>query len=538
MRPIGHAVRVSDRQLSRRDLIATGASGAVLLSAGGFPLTSTAARRRRRVLLRSGGFGSGVAAGQPSRRGALLWTRVDDVERSGLLRLEVARDPEFRRLVDSRLVTAGAQRDFTVHERVYSRRLRPDEEYFYRFETGTTQSRVGRFRTRRPADSRAPVRIAFFSCQRFEHGFFTPQTHIAADEDLDLVVSLGDYIYEEDATPIAPERDDPSGAPNGHVERIEQFRSRYRTYRSDERLQEMHARHAVQQIWDDCEVEGNWAGPNPSSGPSPVDQRAIPFAEKRRNGIRAYFEHMPVDMPTGPDRNKVYRSVDLGMNAELLLLDTRQFRDEQPCEDGTFQDGPCFEGEQVPRRRLGTAQKDWLKRRLLRSPATWKILGNAQMMMALDIAPGQPVAYDSWDGYGLERREVLEYVADRGIQDVTSIVGDVHVFLAGDLHTDGRVTGRRVGTEFVGASVSHDALELPGLNEEQSALATERIPLANPHLRFAQFRNRGYAVLEARPDELEVTFRAVDTVRQPQSAAFDLARFRVRSGVPAAERIA
>lgn len=526
---------VPDSELSRRSFLMAGAAFA---AAPAFPLTSVAARSRRRALLRGGSFSSGVAAGRPSRRGALLWTRVDGVERSGLLKLEIARDRDFRRLVDTRLVRAGAERDFTVHEHVFSRRLTPDQEYFYRFETRTSQSRIGRFKTRRPADSREPVRIAYFSCQRFEHGYFTPQTHIAADEDLDLVVSLGDYIYEEDATPINSERRDVSGRPSGHVETLEQFRSRYRTYRSDTRLRDMHANHAFLQIWDDCEVEGNWAGEQRSSGGDPVDRRAIPFSDKRRNGIRAYFEHMPVDLFRDASLTKVYRSHNLGANAELLLLDTRQFRDPQPCNDGTFQDGPCAEGEQGNRRFLGDEQKRWLKQRLRRSPATWKVLGNAQMMMALDISPGQPVAYDSWDGYGAERREVLGYVADRRIANVTSIVGDVHVNFAGDLHEDGRVSGRRVGTEFVGASVSHDALTLPGLNEMQSALATERLPVANPHLKFAHFRNHGYTVLEARTDSLEITFRAVDTVKQPTSRVFDLARFRVRSGVPVAEQVA
>ncbi len=526
-----------NHSLSRRELIAAGASGAALLSASSFPLTSVAVRRRRNPLARAGAFGSGVAAGQPSRHGALLWTRLDGAERTSHLRLEIARDRDFRQVVDRRLVRAAPERDFTVHERVFSRLLKPDQEYFYRFETGSTESRVGRFKTRRPADSREPVRIAYFSCQRYEHGYFTPQTHIAEDEDLDLVISLGDYIYEEDARPINEDRKDPSGQPSGHVELLDQFRSRYRTYRSDHRLQDMHASHAVLQIWDDCEVEGNWNGERVSSGGDPVDRRAIPFAEKRRNGIRAYFEHMPVDMPTGPDRNKVFRSVNLGANAELLLLDTRQFRDPQPCNDGDFQDGPCQEGEQPGRKFLGEAQKAWLKRRLVHSRAEWKILGNAQMMMALDIAPGQPVAYDSWDGYGAERREVLEFAADRGVRNITSIVGDVHVYFAGDLYTNGRVTGRRIGTEFVGASISHDALTLPNLNEQQSALVTERLPVANPHLKFAHFRNHGYVVMEAGPDSLEVTFRAVDTVKQPASNAFDLARFRVRSGVPVAEQV-
>jgi alkaline phosphatase D len=521
-------------ELTRRRLIAAGGAAA-LASSGPFPLTSVAARRRRLPLARGGRFSSGVAAGQPATDGALLWTRLDGLERTRLVTLEVARDPEFKRVLVRRRVKAQRIRDFTARHRLRSRRLRPDEEYFYRFETRTTSSRVGRFKTLPPQDSRQPIRIAYFSCQRYEHGYFTPQAGIAADEDLDLVVSLGDYIYEEDSSPRLEERRDPSGQPNGHTETLAQFRSRYRTYRSDPNLQDMHARHALYSIWDDCEVEGNWAGDQESSGGNRSGPRRIPFAEKRLNGFLAYFEWMPFDRSRRADRFKVYDAVRLGSNVELVLLDTRQFRDPQPCGDRDFTGGPCLGEDELPRRLLGDAQKAWLKERLAASRATWKVLANAQMMMALDIAPGQPVAHDSWDGYAAERREVLEYAAAQGVQNLTSIVGDVHVFFAGDLYTSGRIDGRRVGTEFVGASVSHDGFSLPEMNEQESALLTERLPLVNPHLKYASFGRRGYAVLEARPEELRVEFRTVPTVLTPRAESRTLQRFRVASGVPVAE---
>lgn len=478
-----------------------------------------------------------MAAGFPRVNGANLWTRLDGFEGPvGAIRVEVSPDADFKRTIFEDVVQVRAKRDHTAHVRLRSKRLKPGEQYFYRFESRNAESVVGRFKTLRPPDSQEPVRIAYFSCQRFEHGYFTPQAGIA-DEDLDLVISLGDYIYEEDATPKLEERRDPSGMPNGHVERIAQFRSRYRTYRSDPSLRAMHSSHAVVSIWDDCEVEGNWAGPGPSSGPSPVDGRAIPFEVKRLNAMRAYFEWFPYEVtPRRGARlegSKIYRSIPLGQTAELLLLDTRKYRDPQPCEDRDFTSGPCAEDEQ-PRKRLGDTQKAWLKDRLVSSPANWKILANAQMMMALDITPGQPVGHDAWDGYAAERREVLEHASANGVRNLTSIVGDVHVFFAGDLYTDGRVTGTPVGTEFVGASVSHDALQLPGLSEEESAAVAERLPLANPHLKYANFRNRGYAVMEASTSGLKVDFRAVDTVLKPTATVSTLASFEVEPGVPMA----
>lgn len=534
---------MDDPLLTRRHLLVAGGTG--LAAAGAFPLTSVAARARKVPLARRGTFTSGVAAGLPTERGALLWTRLDEVGARATpgakatrerVRYEVADDPGFSRVLVRGEVDAVSVRDGTARVAVSSPRLQAGRPYWYRFETRSTQSRIGRFRTLRPSDSAEPVRIAYFSCQRYEHGYFTPQA-LLADDDVDLVVSLGDYIYEEDAGPINDDRRDPSGMPNGHVETLAQFRARHRTYRSDERLQAMHAQHAFVSIWDDCEVEGNWAGEGPSSGESPVGERAIPFAAKRQNGILAYFEWMPVPRPRGVDRFKIYRSLRLGKQAELFLLDTRQYRDPQPCNDVAFDSGPPCSTVDAPRKRLGDEQKAWLKERVPGSPATWKILGNAQMMMALDVAPGATAQVDDWSGYGAERREVLEHFRARGVQNLTSIVGDVHSYFAGDLYTTGRIDGRRVGTEFVGGSVTHNSLTLPGLTKEQSDVITNNLPVTNPHLRFADFSRHGYVVMEARADELRVDFKGVSSVTTPTAEPVAVASFRVASGTPEVQRV-
>jgi len=512
---------VSRGRLTRREALVAGAAVAL------FPETSVAARARRNPIARGGTFSSGVAAGAPTTGGALLWTRCDGIGKARI-GVEVASDPDFRTLVHRGVAQVTPVRDATA--RVVVRGLKPGENYWYRFGTRTVGSPIGRFRTLRPPDSREPLRIGWFSCQRYEHGYFTPQAALAA-EDLDLVVSLGDYIYEEDSTPKLPERKDPSGAPNGHTETLAQFRNRYRTYRTDPNLLEMHAAHAVVPIWDDCEVEGNWAGERESSGGSPSGARRVPFSEKRRAGFLAYFENMPVLRPRHGDRFKVYRSLDVGGVAELLLLDTRQYRAPQPCGDADFTSPDAALCRDDGGRRLGDAQKAWLKERLAGSRATWKILANAQMMMALDILPGQRLENDSWAGYEAERREVLEFAHGRGVRNLVSIVGDVHVFFAGDLTTTGRVGGRPIGTEFVGASVSHDGFSL-GLQQDVSDTVAEQLPLTNPHLRYAEFSHRGYAVLEATPAELTVSFKAVRSVLTPRSESFLLRRFKVRDGDP------
>jgi alkaline phosphatase D len=218
------------------------------------------------------------------------------------------------------------------------------------------------------------------------------------------------------------------------------------------------------------------------------------------------------------------------------MLDTRQYRDPQPCADASGR--PCPEAELTDRVRLGTEQQRWLEAGLEGSQAVWKILGNAQMMMAVDIGPGgaAPALVDSWGGYGVERKEVLEFVRAKGIENLVSIVGDVHAYFAGTLYTAGRVPGgpysvgsTPIGTEFVGTSVSHDPLNLTGEPQTSAALAN-RVMLANPHLVYAQFQYRGYAVLEARPDELLVDFKGVRGVDEPRSETFLARSFRVERG--------
>src|SRR4051794_19956491 len=183
--------------LTRRGLLASFAAAAVTERA--LPWAWAA---RPEAPLRGGAFAQGVASGFPAAHGATLWTRVDGIERSGTLTLEIARDRGFSRVVERRVVRAAAVRDFTVHAHLLSpSRYRPGEEFFYRFHTRSTESPVGRFKTRRPADSNEPVRLAFWSCQNWQTGYYTAHAALAHEDDLDAVVCVGDYIYEAASDP-------------------------------------------------------------------------------------------------------------------------------------------------------------------------------------------------------------------------------------------------------------------------------------------------------------------------------------------------
>jgi alkaline phosphatase D len=447
--------------------------------------------------------------------------------------VEIARDRDFRNVIYRKTVLSEAQRDFTVHHPAFHRVLRPGERYWYRFFTCDRDSPVGTFMTARPADSREPVRIGFFSCQDYQAGFYTAHAGLAAEPDLDLVVCLGDYIYERTFYPGPAERRDTTGVNrDADVQTLPEYRQKYALYRSDPQLQAMHAAHPVLAIVDDHEIEDNWARDEPgeATGGEGNPARRVPFLERRRAGYDAFFEWMPkIRNAQEPDRT--YGSLRLGANAEVFLLDTRRYRDDQPCNDAFVT--PCPDSEAEGRTLLGPGQKAWLKEAVSSSRARWKVVANQIMIMSLDSAPGTSVNQDQWDGYGAERREVLGHFLERGVQDLTFITGDIHTFFAGQVHVNGRVTTPAVGTEFVGGSITSLGFEnIFG----QGTLATEPgIRANNPHYAYSNQTRRGYAVLEARPDELLVTYRAPRTTQQARSPIDAIGRFRVAAGRPAVE---
>lgn len=524
-------------ELSRRSILTTGLAGAGTLVLATDALGAAARRcasdgcsraplRSADRMLREGTFAHGVASGHPTQTAATLWTRVEGIERSGRIELEVARDPGFSDVVHRERVRVAQVRDYVARTRVGD--LEPGERYFYRFAIAGADSPVGRLVTARPPDSREPVRIGFFSCQDYQAGFYSAHGGLAAEDDLDLIVSLGDYIYERTFYQGPAQRRDTTGAnDDAEVQTLPEYRAKYQLYRSDPQLQAMHASSAFLAIFDDHEVEDNWAGEEPGGA---TLERRVGFLDRRRNALLAYREWMPFGRVVCPEPNRFYRSLRLGANAELVLLDTRQYRDDQPCADRPFV--PCAQAREPGRTMLGSRQLAWLKDRLAASDATWKVLANQVMLMALDLPAGNPVNPDQWDGYAAEREELMRFVLDRGVRNVTAITGDIHTFFAGVVTTTGRVGGTPAATEFVGGSVTSlgvpETLGFPpGEGSMTAATLTERLETQNPHIRFTNQANRGYGVLECRPEELRCAFRGTTSTMRPDAPVVTLAEFRV-----------
>ena len=498
--------------ISRRELLAGGAVAASTLI---LPSGVTAASRRRRQVLTAGEFDCGVMAGVPGTDGTTLWTHVAGIDRPGWLRLEVARDEGFSQVVHRRLVKAVASRDFTARTVVASRRLSPGERYFYRFETGAGSSPVGRFTTARPADSAETLRIGVWACQDWKDGLYTAHAGLAQEEDLDLILCLGDYVYEGGGENEEIGRRDDVG-PDRQAQTLPEWREKYRLYLSDPNLRAMHASAAFAGVWDDHEAENDYEGEKPGS--LAADRRRVDFPTRKANGYRAFFEYGPrYRMPAAPSR--IYRRIRLGGAADVLMLDTRQYREP----DGT-------------RTILGAQQREWLKSSLSASKASWKLLANQVMMMALEAAPGVPLNPDQWDGYPADREEVLNHVRANAIEGVAVVTGDIHTFFAGEVYPEGRSDLQRPpAAEFVCGAISSTGLEKDA-GDATPAAEGAAIAANSPHMKYAQLSRRGYGVLELSQDELRVTFRSPTTVKQPEAEMETLARFRVDRAAGVVER--
>ncbi|MGL4744694.1 MAG: alkaline phosphatase D family protein [Dermatophilaceae bacterium] len=390
--------------------------------------------------------------------------------------------------------------------------------------------------------------MAFFSCQEFGAGYDAAHRDLAA-QDPDLVVCLGDYQYET-AFADGAVRQTPA-TPDGQVRTLEEYRANYAAYHSDPDLRAVRAIAPLVPIWDDHEVEDNYAGPWP--GGRSGDGRDIPFGERRAAGYRAWFEAMPVIRnPQEPDRTYGRRAFG---QVDLFTLDTRQYRTDQPCNPDDGAVAACLDPRDVltsDATILGVAQRDWLVGGLTDSRASWRLVANQVMAMSLDLVPGFTVNTDSWDGYGFERAAVLDAVAAAGVEDVALLTGDIHTFFAGEVSRTGRDrsvrtlgldAGAPVATEFVAGSVTSPGAtdRIASTEDGRNAVAAVLDPIvraANPHLAYANSAYKGYGILEASADALSVRYRAVREPRDADSEVVTLASFRVPRGRAEVEVIA
>jgi alkaline phosphatase D len=514
-------------RLGRRQFLIAGLATGVGASA--MVNHAAIARSKRLAFAKNGTFPQGVASGFPYPTSSVLWTRLGEVGRTCRFKLEVAKDPDFKKIVAERIVTARADRDFTARVRV--NKLKPDNEYSYRVHTKHKHSPVGRFRTGPAPDSRRAVRIALVTCQSYEAGYYNVHRAIAAEPNLDLVLGLGDYIYESHYYDGPAGRKDTTGDNHdGHVEYLHEYLEKYRLYKSDPDLIAMHQAHPFIACWDDHEVEDNYADGLASSHATAGETnnghpRRVTITDRRANGYQAFFNSMPRIRFDGY-LDRIYEQYRIGSLVDLLVTDERQYRYQQPCNDVILT--PCFD-EQGERTMLGQGQKNWFKGALSSSQQTWKLWANEVMVMGLQAAPNIGVNNDQWDGYAKERRELLEHIRGNHISNVVALTGDIHSFFAGTATTTGSsFTGQPAIPELVvGSATSHGLPEETGL--PSSAIKT-LVQTLDPHIIYTDLDRRGYAIVDVTPDELICEFKALGVETRNIDAPATIAKFRVPNG--------
>ena len=470
-------------------------------------------------------FGLGIASGQPRADTVVLWTRVTGpaLPDSVPVQWEIARDQGFREIVARGEEIAEAAWAHSVHAEPAG--LAPNRWYWYRFRALGQQSPVGRTRTAPPADSAGTLNFAIASCQRFDTGYYAAWRHMAAEE-LDLVMFLGDYIYEYPSgkNSLRPTE----GA--GIVRTLEQYRARYATHKSDPDLQAIHAHVPWLLVWDDHEVGNDYANLQ--------GQELEPdFRAQRAAAYQAYWEHLPFPKsarPRGPDM-RITGRLDWGTLARIHLLDDRQYRDPQVCPkpnrggSNTVALKNCPEFLDAKRTLLGREQELWLADGW-DTTRPWNLVAQQTLMARFswtDPANGAGTYWtDGWDGYAPARKRLFDSIAQRKVSGVVVLGGDVHSNYIADLKLDfDDPASPTIATEYCGTSIT--SLSLP-----QSRI--DAVLGFNPHMRYGRSDQRGYMRFALDAKQLQAQVRVVDNALDPASGITTAARFTTDASHPGA----
>lgn len=527
-----------DGRISRRTLLRTGGSAAV----GLFMVGSRAQRARAVPPFRGDPFSLGVASGEPTADSVVLWTRLaqDPLNGGGIpdevfgVRYEVATDEHFRDIVKRGAFEAVPEEAHSVHARI--RDLEPSTDYWYRFKWGTEESCKGRTRTA-PAAGSSPdsLSFAFASCQNYAHGFYPAHKAMANEPDIELVVWLGDYIYEGPGLSSNPKMHFRDHVPQAELFSLADYRTRYAQYKTDPQLQKSHAAHPWLITWDDHEFKDNYANLFIDPPGQPIED----VIARRTAAYQAFWEHQPLPRsmkPVGKDL-PLYRRSRWGDLATFHVLDTRQYRDDQivQCTQAGRDplSGYCLTQLDPNRTILGAEQREWLFDGLASGPSNgWNILANQVGFAPQDDIPAtnrRRFFVDPWDGYPIDRQHVLDFIEQNEIRNLVVITGDKHQHSVRNVPPDYvRFEADPVATEFVGSSISSEG---DVIDSSEKAVND-----SNPHIKFENFR-RGFVRVDLDRDVWQTEFHVMDTVSTPEGEASTLPRWYVERATPGAHKL-
>ncbi|TFD77731.1 alkaline phosphatase D family protein [Cryobacterium fucosi] len=543
--------------LTRRNLLRS--AGVFALAGAATTVGTLPAQAAVRAPLAPTGFLHGVASGDPMGDSVLLWTRVTPVPGatpgSGAgadvtVKWEVAEDSGFLRVAARGSVKTGPGRDHTV--KVIAGGLRAGTSYWYRFSLAGATSVTGRTRTAPAAG--APVdrlRLGVVSCANLQAGYFTAYRHLADRGDLDVVLHLGDYLYEYapgeyQARDVVVRPHDPAV----EMTTLSHYRRRHAQYKTDLDLQALHAAVPFVVTWDDHEFANDaWSG----GAENHTEGAEGTWAARRAASQQAYAEWMPVRFEPG---GHIYRRFAFGSLASISMLDLRSYRSQQASSIVDPAIGS-------PARTLtGEAQMDWLLDGFSRADTQWKLVGNPVMiapvrfpstlssqeigaveqLLGTTTIDGVPYNVDQWDGYTADRSRVISHLRDNAISDAVFLTGDIHSAWACDVPADPLTyptNGASVATELVCTSVTSDNLDdiLRTPPRTASVAVEEAFKAANPHVKYLDFDSHGFSVLEVTPGALRMDWYVLSDRTNPASTSTLSTSWQVTAGSRAVSRV-
>lgn len=494
------------------------------------PLLGRTTRANATPTFVSDPFTLGVASGDPDSNGVVLWTRLapKPLDPDGGMPLEavqvtweMSNDESFEKIIAAGTTAATPQLGHSVHVEVDG--LQPDRWYWYRFHAGEATSPIGRTRTF-PLAEVMPDQLTFAvtSCQNYEQGFYTAYEQMARD-NVDVVYHLGDYIYEG-----AGKNKKLRTHQGGEIQSLIDYRTRHAQYRSDPLLHNMHAQCPWIVTWDDHEFDNNCAGDiSEQEYVDPAD-----FLVRRANAYQAYYEMMPLRrscLPRGSEM-QLYRRSQFGKLADFLVLDTRQYRTNQPNSDKKS----AINSEALSKSQsmLGVAQRNWMYEQLISSQATWNVLAQQVMMGMVDRmgdAAAPEYSMDQWPGYTYERMQLMQFLADRKISNPVVLTGDIHSSWVNELRVDDRRdSDPLVATEFVATSLTS------GGNGPETPHLHDKVLAANQCVKYYNAQ-RGYIRCQVTPESWRADYMITDDVLKPGGKTEARQSYVIESGNPAAQ---
>ena len=507
-------------------------------------------------------FKHGVASGDPLSNALIIWTRATTAQSNfeATVAWELASDSQFKNIIRSGREQTDKSRDFTIKIDVQD--LTPNTEYFYRFMGLNTQSPIGRAKTL-PINNVEQLKMAVVSCSNYPAGYFNAYTDIAKQEGLDVVLHLGDYIYEYPMGGYATENAEKIGRQlaadnSGEIITLNDYRKRYAIYRTDQGLQALHAAAPFIAIWDDHEI----ANDTYKDGAENHTPDEGDFFKRRAAAIQAYYEWLPIRPPMGEQSPQIYRTFDFGNLISLHMLDTRVIaRDKQLA----YSDYKNLETKQMdvahfvsdlnnPKRQLlGNTQLNWLTSAITKSNAKWQILGQQVLMTKMwlpteifsqsdrtkipqvlkelvaikkavlankAVTPAQlarvntlmPYNLDAWDGYPSEREALYKSVTALN-KKLVVVAGDTHNAWHGTLKN---AKGESVGVEFATPGVTSPGMEhYLALNTAQAKQMADSLSLLINDLNYCDLSHRGYMLLTITKEQITTDWRYIDNINSP-----------------------